>query len=310
MSKVDIVTKDYMKDARRFADAFNYYLFNGEQIVRSEMLQVEDPVELGVFIEGGKDKFTERLRDLIKQAALLSDGKYRYLLLGLENQDKVHTAMPVKNLIMDALRYAEQVSERKKERKANKEYGDSSEFLSGFGKEDKLKPVITLVIYWGDEAWDGPRCLYDMFDDMDERVKAFINDYKIHIIVPNEIEDFTKFDTELGLALEFIAVSGKEEGIRRISQDGRFSKVSNETVNLLNICTGAQLRINGKGDTTDMCKGIEDMKKTERNAGIQIEFVNALDRIAKNVGGIAEACKLYGTTEEEYWRVKNRKLDL
>lgn len=242
------------------------------------------------------------------------------MLLALENQTEMHTAMPVKNMILDALRYGEQVSQRAKERRKSKEYGDSPEFLSGFGREDKIKPIITLVIYWKDGSWEGPKSLHEMFDYSSDWMDKYVNDYKIHVIVPDEIKDFTKFRTELGQALEFISLSQKEDGIRTLEDNERFRSVSNETVNLLNVCTGAKLALNKKGGKVNMCKGIEDMKQTERrlgrdegrregkseglNEGKQIEFVNAIERVAKNAGGIAKACTLYGTTEEEYRKVK------
>ena len=35
-----------------------------------------------------------------------------------------------------------------------------AEYVSGFSKEGKLTPVITIVIYWGKEPWDVPRCKF------------------------------------------------------------------------------------------------------------------------------------------------------
>ena len=35
-----------------------------------------------------------------------------------------------------------------------------------------------------------------------------------------------------------------------------------------------------------------------------MEFVNAIERIARNAGGLKEACDLYGTTVEYYEIVK------
>lgn len=138
---------------------------------------------------------------------------------------------------------------------------------SGIGREDRIKPVLTLIILWKSGPWDGPRCLYDMVDKVDDRVKRYINDYKIHVIVPDEINDFHKFRTELGLALEFIAGSQKHEYIDRIRTNERFKKVSNETVNLLNICTGSAIELNEKEGVVDMCKGIEDLKQIVREEG-------------------------------------------
>ena len=38
------------------------------------------------------------------------------------------------------------------------------EYLSGFYKEDRLVPVITLVIHFGAEEWDGPMTLHEMME--------------------------------------------------------------------------------------------------------------------------------------------------
>ena len=40
----------------------------------------------------------------------MNDGKATFLLLGIENQSEIHYAMPVKNLIYDALNYGQQVN--------------------------------------------------------------------------------------------------------------------------------------------------------------------------------------------------------
>ena len=305
MGVQDIVTKDYMKNEQRFADAFNYYLFQGNQIVQAEKLKEADSVEFGIILDGQDNEAVQKIRDVLKNALFLTDETCNYLLLGIENQSEIHMAMPVRNLIFDGLRYGEQVSRRSKERRALKLAKDSAEFLSGFGKEDKIKPVITLVIYWKPGPWDGPRCLYDMFDKVDDRIKEYINDYKLHVIVPDEVKDFGKFETELGIALEFIAESQKKDRFSNIKLNERFSAVSNETVNLLNVCTGSKFKLNDKEEVVNVNKGIEDFMNSARQEGRDMELINAIEHIAEKVGGIQEACELYGTTTEYYWDVKN-----
>lgn len=53
------------------------------------------------------------------------------------------------------------------------------EFLSGFRKEDKLMPVVTAVIYFGADTWDGPLSLHQMIACEDENILQMIPDYKI-----------------------------------------------------------------------------------------------------------------------------------
>ena len=42
-------------------------------------------------------------------------------------------------------------------------------------------PVVTLVLYYGEEDWDGPTSLHDMLD-IPEEIKKYINDYRLNII--------------------------------------------------------------------------------------------------------------------------------
>ena len=47
--------------------------------------------------------------------------------------------------------------------------------LSGFAKEDKLVPVITLTIYWNTGIWDGARSLHEMLDVQETDILKFVS---------------------------------------------------------------------------------------------------------------------------------------
>jgi hypothetical protein len=53
--------------------------------------------------------------------------------------------------------------------------------MSGIKKTDRFTPVVTVVIYYGSEPWDGPTCLYDMLD-LPEELKPFINNFKVNLV--------------------------------------------------------------------------------------------------------------------------------
>ena len=46
--------------------------------------------------------------------------------------------------------------------KKYKNYKTKHEFLSKFQKTDRLHPIVTICIYYGEDEWDGPRSLIDM----------------------------------------------------------------------------------------------------------------------------------------------------
>jgi len=54
------------------------------------------------------------------------------------------------------------------------------EYLDHFYENDRLMPCITLVVYWGEEPWRGPRRLSDMFAGNDWGLYA--PDYNMHFL--------------------------------------------------------------------------------------------------------------------------------
>lgn len=56
----------------------------------------------------------QKFRDVQKLYTAMTDGKMEYVLYGVKNQVEVHYAMPVKNNLYEALKYAGQVEEAAK----------------------------------------------------------------------------------------------------------------------------------------------------------------------------------------------------
>lgn len=245
MGKSDTITKEYMKDSRRFADVFNYLVYDGEQVIRAEDLQEKDSTELIVFLDDDTDiQFDQKYRDILKQCVIMKDDKAYYVLLGIENQSSIHYAMPVKNALYDALNYASQVKETGK---INKENGGLTreEFLSGFKSDDKLLPVITLTILWNEKTWDAPKSLHEMMAVQDERILKFVPDYRLNLITPNGIEDFSKFCTELGEAFAAIKAASDYRAMKKLltEQKNYFSDMDWETAKLISICANIPVSI-------------------------------------------------------------------
>ena len=111
---------------------------------------------------GSKGYAIEKYRDLLRQAVIRYGLNSCFLLIGIENQTNVHFAMPVRNMLYDALSYAEQVLKKGKLHREQKDKMSEGELLSGFCKEDKLLPVMTLVVNFGQEPWTAPRSLREM----------------------------------------------------------------------------------------------------------------------------------------------------
>ena len=270
----DTITKEYMANNKIFADAFNYFIYNGEQVIKPENLKPLDTTLVEVpYGIGGENSPVQKFRDELKNLIIKEDNKAIYAVLGIENQSEIHYAMPVKNMLYDALEYANQVNKTTKTHKKTKDKSSSNaEYLSGFYKTDRLVPVITLVIYFGADNWDAPKCIFDMFSEsIDNKILAFTENYKINLISPNEMSDneIDKLQTSLREVMKYIKYSKDKKKINDIVQsDERFSKLERSAFNVINICTNSNLKINDNGEVVNMCQAILDMKEEAENKGI------------------------------------------
>ncbi len=269
--KKDVKSKEFLRKPENFADAFNYYLFNGKQVIKESDLVDKDAEEL-IFI--GKSKSSaayRRLRDLLRSCTIKSDGKTTYLLLGIESQSELHYSMPVRNLLYDALDYAGQVKRTADSHNKNTDSLTSTEFLSGFTAEDRLTPVITLVIYWGDNEWNAPKSLSEMFSNIDDRIRDYVSDYRINLITPHDIEDFNKFHSELGEVLEIIKRQ-REENLAEslISEKGQDWTMSRSAVEVINEFTNSNISTGSKkGGNVKMCRAFEVLEERGEEKGLE-----------------------------------------
>ena len=284
MGAKDTKAKEYLSDNRRFADLCNAVLFDGEQTIKAENLQERDTAEvLSVLGADGNEVLLQKARDLLKQVIVKSCGSAYIMLIGIEAQADVHYSMPVKVMTYDALNYGAQVKNTARNHRDAGEYGTGAEFLSGFHKGDKLTPVITITVYLGSKPWDGPRSLYDMLGSIDDRLKRFVCDYPINLVIPQEIKDFSRFKTSLGAVFEVIKASEDKQSMKKLfTQNPKYKAMDNESVLAINTFIGVDIPVNEEGSETDMCKAWEDQRKEDLEEGMEkgIELTKQVIRLS------------------------------
>ena len=271
MCTKDSKAKEYLSDNTRFSEIRNYVLFDGDKVIKPEDLKECDTTEvLSVFGIDKKQIVKQKWRDLLKSVSVKHTGQMYVILIGAEAQTDIHYPMPVKTMIYDALNYGEQVNEAKKCHRKNRDYRSSDEFLSGFTLDDKLTPVITITLYVGTTQWDGPRSLVEMMPQMDERILPFINDYRINLLNPLEITDFSKFETGLRPLFELLKNASDEEKLNDlITNDETFTRVDVETVAAINLFVGTDIKYDEKEEVVNMCKAWDDHKKLGIQEGMK-----------------------------------------
>lgn len=204
--KPDIILKNFWKNNERFADIFNAYLFQGEQIIKSEDL-VEADTDISSLVKFNRHAETlGKVFDVVKKSANGVD----YVILGLENQSKIHYAMPLRHMIGDAFSYLKEYKELEAKNKKYKNYKTKHEFLSKFQKTDRLHPIVTICIYYGEDEWDGPRSLIDMLDIPEEFESLKLEQEGVELNMCKALEELEERGREKG------RIEGRVEGAIKI----------------------------------------------------------------------------------------------
>lgn len=193
--KPDTVLKNYWSDNERFADFFNAVLFHGEQMIFPEELEELDTEESTVLEHREYAESITASRDSVKVRKKSSALGVEFVILGLENQGYIHYAMPMRVMGYDYGSYKKQYDSNAKKYKAAEGLSED-EYLSKMRKIDKLIPVITVVVYYGEKPWNGAASLHEMLN-IPEEVAQYVNDYKMILVEARQNEcKFHNVDNE------------------------------------------------------------------------------------------------------------------
>ena len=244
MNKKDIILKKVLSNNERFASIFNNYFFKDNRIDPSKLK--DSNIEL--TNESVNGEYFNRLRDLIKEGLFKTDDKNNnYVLFGIENQTSIDKYMAFRIMLYDALLYDYQLMNFKKNKKDAK---------------IKLKPVITLVIYYGTKKWKNNLDIHSFFK-LDSNLKEYIQNYKIKLLSVNELslEELELYNNDIKQLFKFIKMSNTKEGIKDILTDNDFKEVKKEIAEAIKIITDSDIKFNEGDDEVSMCKGLEEFKK-------------------------------------------------
>ena len=296
--ELDVLTRDFAKDPEVFAELFNTFLFEGKRQIEADRLMEKDVTEILADEKITKEKF----RDLKKLVSVMSDGKTYYMLLGIENQAAIHEAMPIRVMIYDALSYDRQVKDYEKKRKQKVLNGELKQGNPMKRFEDfKAVPVVTMTLYWGDEEWNAPQSLKEMFDP--ETVKEYgdlLNDYRIHLYSIRDFvhateEEIDKLHSNLKDLAIILSLSEKEEGFEELPDKyrTRLENMDLTTAELARILTKSDVmdfseKNKNKEEKVDMCKAVDHVL----NKGIGIGRSEGIE-IGRSEGGINMLCNLF-----------------
>ena len=213
--------------------------------------------------------------------------------------------MPVRVMGYDYYTYNKQYQDRRAYYKQNNIKLVEHEFISGIRKTDRFLPVITLVLYYGEEDWDGPISLHDMLD-VPETIKKYINDYQLNIIQikDNNLQLHNEKNKDLFKIMSIIydIKKSKEERREELRKYEESRKISESVVDVVVATTNIQIKYNKEGERK-VCTLWDEVRQEGRQEGkawAQYEAIeNLMDSLNLSVEEAMEALKIPESDREQ-----------
>ena len=255
--KPDTILKTFWKNNQRFADLFNTVLFEGNPVLKPNDLQEVDTDVSSIIKFNGHAETVQRILDVVRKTAYGVD----FIIWGLENQEKIHYAMPLRHMIGDSLIYLKEYNEIAAKNRKEKEYSTSDEFLSALKKDDRLHPVISLCIYYGEKEWDGPFNLLDMLV-IPEYLKPLVSDYRMNLIQVRQSENLCFQNQDISIVFDMIrSIYNKDyETFHEMYKDKTMSTELGLTVGSvvkLQAIINEVMKMEEKRSEVDMCDALQ-----------------------------------------------------
>lgn len=261
----DTAAKQFWRNNERFADLFNAVLFQGREVIKPELLQ-EKEADVSTSIPYKKHyQKIKGYQDVVKnyQGAEL-------VILGIENQMSIHYAMPLRCRLYEDLDYLKECRALTGLHKEIRDLKGSDEFLSGIKKEDRLHMSLHIVIYYGEDEWDGPETLSEMIA-IPQEFRSLFQDYRMNLVsIINKENEKLLFRNEsvrnLMTQLRLLYEGDWEE----IYRQNAF--LDQDTATLLAAVAGSEnLKkvIGEKKGGIQMCTAINNLEKKFRSIGLQ-----------------------------------------
>ena len=195
LGEKDILEKKLLMFNDIFATFVNGIMFDGEQVVKEDEL-LDVPSWSQYKGDDSRHRFQDR--DVVKlwkkQGIVIS-------LIGIENQDIPDEDMVFRILSYDGASYRTQLAEKASRKRRNFESAKNIEIE----EKSDIFPVITFVIYYGEEEWKHKITLCERLK-LEGTITKYVSDYKVNLIDLKKMteDDINKFKKDFRLLADYL----------------------------------------------------------------------------------------------------------
>ena len=204
LGEKDILEKKLLMFNDVFADFVNGIMFDGKDVVKEDEL-----VDLSGWshYKGDDSKHRFQDRDVVK---LWKKENVVISLIGIENQDIPDEDMVFRVISYDGASYRTQLVEKERRKRTKKTNKTNETDL-----RIDIYPVITFVIYYGEEEWKHETTLHKRLN-LDSELKHYVSDYSINLIDLKKLseDDINKFKKDFKLIADYMVKGSKHKADR------------------------------------------------------------------------------------------------
>ena len=177
-------------------------------------------------------------------------------------------------------------------------------------QQEIIGPVITLVIHFGAEEWDGPLSLHEMMATRDMEILSFVENYRIHLIDPAKLteEELDKFSTSLKEVMGYIKYSKDKEKLLEFLRTDTRKTIEMNAARVIKMITNTPIEVSEEMEEIEMCKAIDDLiLESESRGRMEGEKKGEAKGEAK---GMIEICLEMNFSKEDILRKLQDKLNI
>lgn len=295
--KPDVLLKDFWRSNERFADLFNAVMFHGEEVLRPEELQEMDTDVSGIIQLKDHAESLMRIRDVVKKMAF----GVEFVVFGIESQQNIHYAMPLRAMLYDGMGYLKEYQEITRSHKAEKAVMSKEEFLSGMKKEDRLHPIISIVIYYSEYPWDGPLCLEDMMVEMPEEIRKIFSDYKMNLVQVQDSGQYVFHNEDVRLVFELSREFFRGD-LEKIKEKYKNQDIKQELLMVIGkiIDSSELMHWKQEGKVENVCTAVKKWEKEWYENGLEHGHAEGVKEGRKNgIVDMVSAMQKYGIERKQ-----------
>lgn len=171
----------------------------------------------------------------------------------------------------------------------------AAEFLSKIKKSERLHPIVSIVLYYGEEPWDGPFSLRDMIADMPQEIAAVFSDYRMNLMQVRESGGYRFGNEDVRTVFEISAYILKGR-LDEIEKQYKNRDIKKELAAMSGAITNSEKLVQQaageEGETMSMCTALENLEKRGMERGIEQGKRELIQVMLKNGCSYEEVSRL------------------